>query len=1075
MIEAAVEAGDPRRRRPARPARPARRRPPAGRRAHGAGQTWDLIGRAARFATVMEIGLRVPAGPHPGADPHRRGRGRARRPGGRCRARAGTCTSPVPGDPVTALPDDERYLAFLRGLLERLRTRGAVYHEWLVPYLRGVARRWQIWGGRPDGMPAFPRGLSAPRVPARRRRRRTSSSTPSPARDNWYQDWTGRCLGLDPRATPRRTSPGCCRRSPPPASSRPAPPRTAAPVYGLRPGHIRVTRCSTTQQPYGPGSRCDTCHWQQTVHPDRVADWIGQPCRRYRCPGRLRRRAATTTAPRRLLPAAVPGQRARSGWSPPSTPACSPGPSGRPSSSGFRDGARYTDPNVLSCTPTLEMGIDIGDLSAVVLASLPHGPANYVQRAGRAGRTTGNAFVLTLVGRRERDRYYLTEPRDMIAGQIVPPGCFLSAVEILRRQYLAHLIDLAARGPAARGAAAAPARAPCCSAPPAGSPTSPTPARGDGGRLVEEFLGAVRRHGDADAGRRAAAGVRRRRARRPGQGRPSEAWESGWPTCARGSQDIDEAAGRAGHERPGPRPRAQDAQGRATRRSSRRLGEIGRAAAAHGTLVELGLLPNYALIDNRTALEATLTWEEQARRTTGGSTARSGSTTRPARHGADRDRPGQHVLRPRLPARDLRAGHRHRRTGPPTSSGGSARSAATSAPTWRQEDTSACPRCRDAGHRRPAARLSKVLQPTRVTARDKRDDARIRDDSDDRDRRFYATTVAVDIDPARDRARSWRHAQRHLRRRLHPARHGPPLQPRRRSATTGPAESSPGTRCGSTRSTPAPPAAAPPWTACRPSARHVDRAGSGVDRRAGPRHHRPWCPHRRRRRRPTPRRPLILAHELHTEALRILIPAATAMVQERLGLLRRRRPARHRRPVRRRPGPPAGRAAPRCRTRQSGGTRNFVVVYDTQPQGTGYLHRLADPEEFRAVLELAPAIDRRLRVPAGGPGRPATAACSATPATSEFALMSRAEALRHARRAARRLGRRRPAPAPTRSRSIHQVESELEMRFLDKLLACGATPGSGRAHRPAAPITTVPASPTCVHRAPTGTTSRTGR
>ena len=34
----------------------------------------------------------------------------------------------------------------------------------------------------------------------------------------------------------------------------------------------------------------------------------------------------------------------------------------------------------------------------------------------------------------------------MIAGEIVPPGCYLSAIEILRRQYVAHLADLAARG-----------------------------------------------------------------------------------------------------------------------------------------------------------------------------------------------------------------------------------------------------------------------------------------------------------------------------------------------------------------------------------------------------------------------------------------------------------------------------------------------------------------------------------------------------------------------------------------------------------------------------------------------------
>ena len=112
----------------------------------------------------------------------------------------------------------------------------------------------------------------------------------------------------------------------------------------------------------------------------------------------------------------------------------------------FRDGTRYNDPNVLSCTPTLELGIDIGDLSAVILASVPRRPASYVQRAGRAGRRTGNAFLVTLAGRREREQYFLAEPRDMIAGEIVPPGCYLSAVEILRRQYLAHLVDLAARG-----------------------------------------------------------------------------------------------------------------------------------------------------------------------------------------------------------------------------------------------------------------------------------------------------------------------------------------------------------------------------------------------------------------------------------------------------------------------------------------------------------------------------------------------------------------------------------------------------------------------------------------------------
>src|SRR5262249_5836198 len=61
-------------------------------------------------------------------------------------------------------------------------------------------------------------------------------------------------------------------------------------------------------------------------------------------------------------------------------------------------------------------------------------------------RRTGNAFLLTIPDRRRRDLYFLDRPRDLIAGAIVPPGCYLSAIEILRRQYFAHLLDLAAAG-----------------------------------------------------------------------------------------------------------------------------------------------------------------------------------------------------------------------------------------------------------------------------------------------------------------------------------------------------------------------------------------------------------------------------------------------------------------------------------------------------------------------------------------------------------------------------------------------------------------------------------------------------
>lgn len=99
------------------------------------------------------------------------------------------------------------------------------------------------------------------------------------------------------------------------------------------------------------------------------------------------------------------------------------------------------DPNLLSCTPTLEMGIDIGDLSSVLLCSMPPKQASFLQRIGRAGRTDGNAVVQTVAEGNPHDLYFWAAPLEMLKGKIDPPGVYLDATAVLERQLIAFGLD----------------------------------------------------------------------------------------------------------------------------------------------------------------------------------------------------------------------------------------------------------------------------------------------------------------------------------------------------------------------------------------------------------------------------------------------------------------------------------------------------------------------------------------------------------------------------------------------------------------------------------------------------------
>ena len=98
--------------------------------------------------------------------------------------------------------------------------------------------------------------------------------------------------------------------------------------------------------------------------------------------------------------------------------------------------------NVLVATSTLEMGIDIGDLNVMGNTNVPPKPSNFLQRVGRAGRKEGSALVLNYAHASEpHDMYYYTYPLEMMQGEVSTPGCFLAAKDILRRHFLAYCMD----------------------------------------------------------------------------------------------------------------------------------------------------------------------------------------------------------------------------------------------------------------------------------------------------------------------------------------------------------------------------------------------------------------------------------------------------------------------------------------------------------------------------------------------------------------------------------------------------------------------------------------------------------
>ncbi|MFC3965797.1 DEAD/DEAH box helicase [Nocardia jiangsuensis] len=638
---------------------------------------------------------------------------------------------------------------WVRGTVERMRTQGAIRHPWLDTFVQRDANRRWVWGGRPrgQGMPAFPKGRPAPAFPAIGARTVPEGFDPITAPSSWYARWAARCLGVSPFEG------GFLARSLFAVLAEERVLTTVTTEKGLT-AYLLSDRGILVGAPaladLEAGGHLLVCGVCQTQNPGSatVVDQLdGAPCLLTRCPGTLHRAHRGENFYRRLYDRSEMKRvvaREHTSLLPTATRL--------EYETKFKQGsADPTAPNVLVATPTLEMGIDIGDLSAVMLGSMPRTVASYLQRVGRAGRLTGNSLVLAFVRGRGEHLPKLYDPLSVISGEVRPPATFLTAEEILQRQYVAHIVDRLARQPGA---------------------LDPVDARAVLGSLDENsWMAGLIGTAEAEADELLNGFLAQFGALLDD---PARTGLRGWATPGgddgsglrrhlteavhRWRRDVDELVERRTaidaampeFEQRANSPAATDDDRRALRSAKGTFRLIGRhlndLTTEHwvGVLERYGVLPNYTLLDDSVTLDVGITWIDPESNEYQGDTE---TYQRGARSALTELAPGATFyaqgLAVRIDAIDLGAGEASIHTWRMCPSCGWADiSAGGEAPRHR----GSCPRCGE-GAIADVSQQLRVVEMTKVSAEVRRDEAAITDSRDERHREVYSVLTAADVNP----------------------------------------------------------------------------------------------------------------------------------------------------------------------------------------------------------------------------------------------------------------------------------------------------------------------------------------